>query len=85
MLKEDGYDECVIGLSSCDKIVYDVEKMIKSDMAKNDWDHTEALKWIESNVIGSYMGEGTPIYVYPQPLHIIEEAIMENEETEESI
>ena len=32
-------------------------------MRDNDWDYEDAMDWMQFNVIGAYMGEGTPIFM----------------------
>jgi len=29
----------------------------------NDWTEEEAIEWVDYNVVGAYVGEGTPIFV----------------------
>lgn len=75
MLKADGFDDCVIGLSRVagqeDKIVYDYNKCIEKLM-KDGMDYDEALEYMEYNVVSAYVGEGTPAFFVPRSLEDIE-------------
>ena len=66
MLKADGFDEAIIGIGSrCgqpDIIAYDVNKCIKILMDQGMTDE-EAMEFFEFNVVGSWVGEETPIFV----------------------
>lgn len=72
MLKIDGYDEAIIGpayawinSSPTPLLVYDAE-IIRSILMKRDgMSYEEAREFIEFNIEGAYMGEQTPIIVWP--------------------
>lgn len=61
------YDSCILGVvlrcGTEPVVVYDtravVDKLIEQGMS-----HEEALEWFEFNVIGSWMGEKTPFYLF---------------------
>ena len=64
-LLADGYDDCLIGIcyqdSSWPKAVYDSDKIIKKlsrEMSKEDGE-----EYFAYNIIGAYVGKGTPIFV----------------------
>lgn len=60
----DGYDNAIIGLGRCFnefKVVYDKEKIIKTLM--KDMTREEAEEFFEFNIIGSYVGEATPVFI----------------------
>ena len=60
-LKADGYDECIIGVDSKQRIVYDQDKII--DNLAEDMNRTEAEEFFYFNIEGADMGEYTPVYM----------------------
>ncbi len=69
MLKADGFDKAIIGMAddiatSSQRLIYDVDKCIKILMDQGMSDE-EAVEYFEFNVSGSYVGENTPIWLYP--------------------
>ena len=67
MQKADGFDDAILGLGRrCgqpDLLVYDVDKCI-TILMKDGMTDEEAIEYFEFNVVGSYVGEGTPIFLY---------------------
>lgn len=63
-LLADGFDDAVIGISSCSspKAVYSVNKVIEILMKKG-MSHEDAREHFDFNIVGSYVGEKTPIFV----------------------
>ena len=65
-MKVDGLDEAIVGLGQqFDKpprIIYDYAKCVEIFMSMNDWSSEEAIEWMDFNVMGAYVGEGTPIF-----------------------
>ncbi len=58
------YDKCIVGVTYYgDKFVYDANLVIQSLITDQEMTEEEALDWFEYNVIGSYMGDGTPIFI----------------------
>jgi len=66
-LTADGLDDAIIGYGSqkgSDPVViYDYETCVEIFMKDNDWDYTDAVEWMEYNVVSSYLGPGTPIFM----------------------
>ena len=62
-LKANGLDDAIIGLTQYGLIIYDYNKCIDIFMRENDWDYTEAVEWMDFNVLGSYNGSGSPIFL----------------------
>jgi len=63
-VKVDGYDEAIIGLGrrfNQNFYIYEEEKIIKA-LSKN-MTQEEAQEYFEFNILGSYVGEGTPIFM----------------------
>jgi|TARA_R110001583_G_scaffold432_5_gene4087 hypothetical protein len=67
ILKADGFDDAILGLGrrcgQTDLLVYDVDKCI-AILRKDGMTDEEAIEYFEFNVVGSWMGEGTPIFLY---------------------
>ena len=63
----DGFDDAIIGIETkgeVPRVVYSVDLMIKSLCDNHGWSMDEAIDFINYNVIGSYLGEGMPLYVH---------------------
>ena len=62
-----GLDDAIIGIGhqsrSAPVVIYDYDKCIDIFMKNNDWDYEEAMEWMEFNVVGTYIGEGMPIFM----------------------
>jgi hypothetical protein len=72
MLKIDGHDNAIIGPAliwrnntMVSVLVYDAE-VIRNTLVKRDaMDFDDAREYIEFNIEGAYVGEGTPVLVWP--------------------
>ena len=63
-LKADGFDDAVIGVDAVSmRLVYSIEKCIDMLM-QDDMTEEDALDHFGYNVLGSYVGEQTPIFIY---------------------
>ena len=74
MLKIDGHDNAILGPATIwrdnttvDVLVYDAE-VIRENLVKEGWDREDAREYIEFNIEGAYVGEHTPVLVWPQDL-----------------
>ena len=72
MLKIDGHDNAILGpamiwrdSTTVNVLVYDAE-IIRSNLVKEGMDLEEAREYIEFNIEGAYMGEHTPVLVWPE-------------------
>jgi hypothetical protein len=72
MLKIEGHDNAIIGPAMvwrgnemCDVLVYDAEQ-IRENLVKQGMTHEGAREYIEFNIEGAYVGDGTPVLVWPQ-------------------
>ena len=72
LLKLDGFDEAVIGVcmtwnneTLVERIVYDGNKIIELLKSDGEMDEEEAQDYLDFNIIGAYMGEATPIVMWP--------------------
>lgn len=67
-LKFTGYDEAIIGLATAwlpaPRIVYSGEKIIEI-LIQHGMSEDEACEYICFNMEGAYMGDGTPLVVWP--------------------
>lgn len=70
MLKADGFDEAIIGMADDiatggHRLIYDANKCIDILIKDHDMSELEAIEYFEFNVSGAYVGENTPIWLYP--------------------
>jgi len=77
MLKWDGFDNAIIGTAErCNMdtvIAYDLTKMVKILVARDDMSVEEAHEYIQFNIIGAYIGEYTPIIVNKMTVEEVKE------------
>lgn len=61
----DGFDSCIIGTSvgTVPVVAYDLAKMISLLMKRDGMSFMEASEYISYNVVGSYMGENSPVFI----------------------
>jgi hypothetical protein len=70
-LYADGFEKALIGLGwQHTKLiaVYDYKKCVEILMTREEMTHEEAIEWMEFNVVGSYAGEYTPIFMLPKEM-----------------
>ena len=74
MIKYPDYDEAVIGPASIWRdstmvsvLVYNAEK-IREVLMRDGMDAEEAREFIEFNIEGAYVGEHTPVLVWPDDM-----------------
>lgn len=67
MLKADGLDKAIIGVAHrCGEptvVAYDIERCIEAVQKELDCEIWEAIEYFNFNVLGSYMGEHTPLFI----------------------
>jgi hypothetical protein len=64
LLMVDGFDEAVIGVEALKmRLVYDINKMRTILVERDKMTFEEAMDFLDHNVLGTYVGEQTPIYV----------------------
>lgn len=78
MLKADGFDNAVIGsgknpTTGQDIVVYDYLKCLEILQERDGMEYDEAWEFMEFNVVGAYMGEGTPIFMFRSDMMDIDE------------
>jgi len=64
-LKADGFNDAILGITSrCGDdslIAYDYDECVK--ILQKDMSYEDSVEYMEFNVVGSYVGEGTPIFI----------------------
>jgi len=75
VIKYDGYDEAIIGpayiwrdSTHVSVLVYDAEKIRDILMKRDGMSHEDAREFIEYNIEGGYLGEQTPVLVWPNDI-----------------
>ena len=78
MLKADGFDDAVLGVATrCahgDVVVYDYEKCAEVLVERDGMSYEEAIEFLDFNVVGAYVGEGTPFFLHRMTMEEIDEA-----------
>jgi hypothetical protein len=68
MLKIDGADAAIVGtVSRCgcpDLLCYDYERLVTLFMKRDKMTREEAIDYIDFNILGAWMGEGTPVILF---------------------
>lgn len=68
ILIADGLDEAAMGYTTtsdgCEHVVYDYNKCVEIFMSQNNWEYEEAMEWVDFNVVGAYVGENTPLWMF---------------------
>lgn len=65
-LVADGFDDAIIGMArqfNQTLVVYDEDKCLSILMERDGMTEEEAIEFFEFNVVGAYVGVGTPVYV----------------------
>ena len=67
MLIADGFDDAIIGVSErfgrSPIVAYDKDKCIQILMDRDGMDYEEAMEFFDFNVIGAWVGDGTPEFI----------------------
>lgn len=67
VLFADGFDEALMGIShrcgSDPVVAYDYARCVEVLMTRDGMTHHEALDFFEFNVLGSYVGPRTPVFI----------------------
>ena len=61
------YEDAIIGVTVCHRIVYDYEKMIECLSTKEGWSVEDCEEWLDRNVMPllPYLGEKSPLIMHP--------------------
>ena len=64
----EGFDEAIIGLAERINlgpvVAYDVNKICEILMNKHNMSYEEAIEYFNFNIIGAWMGDFTPVYIF---------------------
>jgi hypothetical protein len=64
----DGFDEAIIGVAERINLgpvaAYSVEKVLEILVERDGMTYEEALEYFQYNIIGAWMGEYTPVFIY---------------------
>jgi hypothetical protein len=63
----DLFDACVIGIAERINLrvaAYDVDKVLQALMDHHGMDEEEAQEYFDFNIAGSWVGEGSPVFLY---------------------
>lgn len=67
VLFADGFDEAIVGVAyKCGQgisVAYDTTSCILILMGRDDMSEMEAVEYFEYNVLGSFVGESTPVFI----------------------
>jgi hypothetical protein len=65
LLTMTGYDEAVIGIEQSiePKLVYDIDKIAKILMTRDEMSEEDAYDFISFNITSTYVGENTPLVI----------------------
>lgn len=62
-----GFEKAIIGLDTTGdvfRVIYDIDKIVEILMEDNEMTEEDALEHLDYNILGGWVGEGTPIYAY---------------------
>ena len=63
LLQADGFDGAIIGIEPLSgKVIYDIDKMVEV-LNEEGLSVEEAIEYLDFNVLNTYVGEQTPIYI----------------------
>jgi|TARA_R110000824_G_scaffold1439_1_gene7215 hypothetical protein len=69
MLKVDGHDDAILGVGKsfnrAEVLVYSVDKICQTLVERDGMSYDEAMEFYDFNIIGSYNGDGMPIFLRP--------------------
>lgn len=64
----DGFDEAIIGVAERINLgpvaAYSVEKILDILVERDGMSYEEALEFFQFNIIGAWMGDYTPVFIY---------------------
>lgn len=62
----DGHDNALAGWSTDGKAIYRVYDIVATLMERDGMTYEEAIEYFDFNILGAYVGEYTPIYMYEE-------------------
>mgnify|MGYP003136475091 FL=1 len=68
MLKADGFDEAIIGVTydmvvQEERLIYSVDKCVEILVKRDEMTSEEAIEYMDFNVLGAYIGKDQPIFL----------------------
>lgn len=64
LLFADGFDDAIIGVDAKDNRVIYSYGLILEQLMLQGMEYDEAVEYADFNILGAYVGERTPIYMY---------------------
>lgn len=91
MLKIDGFDSALIGVSTVwqrtgdtaeriDTLIYNGDVIVTILMHESGLSEEEAMEYISYNIEGAYVGKDTPIIVWPCDMETVNDRTAEDDE-----
>lgn len=91
MLKIDGFDSALIGVSTVwqrteegaeriDTLIYNGDTIVTILMHQSGLSEEEAMEYISYNIEGAYVGKDTPIIVWPCDIEAVNDGTAEDDE-----
>lgn len=63
LLQADGFDDAIVGIEPLSgKVIYNIDRMVDV-LTSEGLSTTEAIEYLDFNVLNAYVGENTPIYI----------------------
>ena len=62
----DGHDNALVGWSTDGIAIYRISEIIGTLIDRDGMSREEAMEYFDFNILGSYVGEYTPIYMYEE-------------------
>lgn len=59
-----GFESSIVGHSPGGRLILVVEKILETMVESWELSYQEAVEYFEFNILGSYQGDMTPIYLY---------------------
>lgn len=61
----DGFDDAIIGVAHDGRAVYDINAMLDVLIKRDHMLLSEAMEFLEFNTLNAYVGDMTPIFIWP--------------------
>ena len=69
LLQDERYDSCIVGFATraggtLDAVCYDADDVISILITADGMTEEEAIEFFEFNIVGAWVGDKTPVFVY---------------------
>lgn len=65
----DGFDDAIVGLDArTGQVIYDYAHCIRILMSEQGFEIHDAIEYMDFNVVGAYVGDKTPIFMYGESI-----------------